>query len=209
MEQSVKKIDGNLAVDDRGTLRFINDFAFEGVKRFYQVENHESGFCRAFHGHRKEGKYVYVAKGAAIVAAAKIVETPVNQKSSDCKWYWEGGKNKLPFLTTPFSGGWWGIYPPHVPDYSDSPTITTTAATTNFVQIISDIVLEDPEKFVLSSEKPSILYIPPGYANGFKTLTEDTILMFFSTSTLEESKGDDIRFDWDYFGCDFWKAEQR
>ena len=56
------------------------------------------------------------------------------------------------------------------------------------------------ERFVLSAEKPAILCIPKGYANGFMTLTDDAILVFFSTATLEESRGDDVRFDarcWD------------
>lgn len=56
--------------------------------------------------------------------------------------------------------------------------------------------------FVLSSEKPTILYIPKGYANGFKSLTLDAKLIFFSTSTLEQSKKDDIRFDPKYW--DSW-----
>jgi len=51
------------------------------------------------------------------------------------------------------------------------------------------------ERFVLSANKPSVIYIPPGYANGFMSLTHDLKLMFFSTSTLEESAGDDIRYD--------------
>jgi dTDP-4-dehydrorhamnose 3,5-epimerase-like enzyme len=50
-------------------------------------------------------------------------------------------------------------------------------------------------QFILSSKKPAVLYIPEGYVNGFKSLTKDARLMFFSTSTLEESKKDDIRFD--------------
>ena len=54
-------------------------------------------------------------------------------------------------------------------------------------------------RYVLSAERPSVLFIPAGYANGFKTLTADAQLIFFSTSTLEESKGDDYRFDADYW----------
>lgn len=56
--------------------------------------------------------------------------------------------------------------------------------------------------FLLSFEKPAVLYIPKGYANGFKSLTNDTKLIFFSTSTLEQSKKDDIRFDVKYW--DIW-----
>jgi dTDP-4-dehydrorhamnose 3,5-epimerase len=51
------------------------------------------------------------------------------------------------------------------------------------------------ERIVLSAEKPGALLIPAGYANGFMTLTESAKVMFFSTSSLEESAGDDFRFD--------------
>jgi len=63
------------------------------------------------------------------------------------------------------------------------------------------------QKFVLSAEKPSILYIPAGYVNGFMTLTQDTQVFFFSTSTIEESKGDDIRFESRYWNP--WEIVER
>jgi len=55
-------------------------------------------------------------------------------------------------------------------------------------------------RHVLSASKPSVLFIPAGYANGFMSLTQGAKLVFFSTSTVEESRSDDIRFDsrtWD------------
>lgn len=62
-------------------------------------------------------------------------------------------------------------------------------------------------RYVLSDKQPSVLYIPAGYANGFMNLTDDAALMFFSTSTLEESKGDDYRFDARHW--DPWQIEER
>ena len=109
---NTKVLNGGIAVDDRGSVRFVNDFNFEGVKRFYQVENHRQGFIRAWHGHKKEGKYVYVTSGSALIGV-------VNMET------------------------------------------------------------EEVSKFVLSDKSPKILWIPPGYYNGFKSL--------------EESLGDDIR----------------
>lgn len=61
--------------------------------------------------------------------------------------------------------------------------------------------------FTLSEKTASVLYIPKGYANGFMNLTKDTKIMFFSTSTLEKSKGDDYRFGAHYWDC--WKIEER
>jgi dTDP-4-dehydrorhamnose 3,5-epimerase len=69
---------------------------------------------------------------------------------------------------------------------------------------VEDMDNPDPkapvERYVLSERSPSVLYIPQGYANGAMTLTSDTMIQYFSTSTLEQSKHDDIRFDarlWD------------
>ena len=62
-------------------------------------------------------------------------------------------------------------------------------------------------RFVLSANKPSVILIPGGYAHGYKTLTEETKLIFFSTATLEESINDDYRFDAYYW--DPWEIIER
>jgi dTDP-4-dehydrorhamnose 3,5-epimerase len=64
-------------------------------------------------------------------------------------------------------------------------------------------------RFILSFKKPSVLYIPAGYVNGFKALEKNTKIIFFSTSTLEESKNDDFRFPADYWGTKIWQVENR
>ena len=142
-------IDGGLAVDDRGILTFANKFNFYGVKRFYQVLNFSTSTIRAFHGHLREAKYVYVAKGSAIVAAVRL-------------------------------------------DNIDSPSKNLKV-----------------NRFILSDKNPKILFIPPKYANGFRPLEIDTRIIFFSTSTLEESEGDDYRFPIDYWGEEIWEVENR
>jgi dTDP-4-dehydrorhamnose 3,5-epimerase len=63
------------------------------------------------------------------------------------------------------------------------------------------------QRFVLSEKTPSVLYIPSGYGNGFMNLTEDALLVFFSTTTLEESRGDDIRYDVYYWNP--WQIVER
>jgi dTDP-4-dehydrorhamnose 3,5-epimerase len=138
---------GAAAVDDRGDVGFVNDFDFSGVKRFYMVRNHRSGFIRAWHGHKREAKFVMAVSGAALVCAVKIDN-------------WE--------------------------------------APSRDAQV---------HRFVLSERTPAILAIPAGYANGFMSLTEDARLMFFSTSTLAESQGDDIRFEARYWNP--WTVEER
>ena len=63
---------GALAVDDRGEVGFVNEFGFGDVKRFYTVSNHAAGFVRAWHGHRREAKYVLAVSGAALVCCVEI-----------------------------------------------------------------------------------------------------------------------------------------
>jgi len=63
------------------------------------------------------------------------------------------------------------------------------------------------QKYVLTASRPAVLYIPAGFANGFMTLTDDAVLLFFSTSTVEESKGDDFRFPARHW--DPWHVEER
>jgi dTDP-4-dehydrorhamnose 3,5-epimerase-like enzyme len=63
------------------------------------------------------------------------------------------------------------------------------------------------ERYVLSAQKPALLYIPAGFANGAMTLTADTKLIYFSTASLEESRADDIRYDARYW--DPWQVEDR
>lgn len=108
-----------------GAVSFVNDFNFKGVKRFYLVSI-LPGEVRAWHGHKKEAKYVYVVTGSVLVGGVKLPDSEVS-------------------------------------------------------------------KFVLSDNHSEVLYIPPGYANGVKGLTGAKVI-FFSTSTLEESLADDYRF---------------
>lgn len=145
----VRVFEGGLAVDDRGTVSFVNAFDFRGVKRFYKIENFSKDVIRAFHGHMNEGKYVYVAQGSIILAAVPMTDE-VNP-SKDAK-------------------------------------IT---------------------RFVLSARKPTVIFIPPRYFNGFRVLEENSQILFFSTSTLEESKGDDYRVAADYWGAQIWTVENR
>ena len=128
-------INGDLSVDDRGELMFVNQFNMDMVKRFYVISNHKLGFIRAWHAHKNESKYVFIVNGTALISTVQI-------------------------------------------DNWDNPSNDLTV-----------------DKFVLTAKKPSILYIPSGYANGFKTLSTETKIIFFSTSTLKDSIDDDYRYD--------------
>jgi dTDP-4-dehydrorhamnose 3,5-epimerase-like enzyme len=141
--QKPQIIAGNTSKDARGAVKFFNDFTFKEVKRFYEVK-HTGKIPRAFHGHIKEAKYVYVESGSILFCVVRLDDN-VNPSK----------KNKV-------------------------------------------------KKFILSADDPKILYVPPGYANGFKPLEKNTKVLFFSTATLEQSKNDDFRLPFDYWGKKIW-----
>lgn len=141
-------MNGGMAIDKRGVVRFCNSFnpTALGIKRMYQIENHRVGFVRAWHGHKVEEKYVYVPFGAAVIGMVKIHDWKQPSRGSSV------------------------------------------------------------DSVVLSASMPSVLHIPAGYANGSMSLVPDTQIIHFSTVTLEESKEDDFRWDWDWFDTSIWRV---
>lgn len=132
-------IPGATYTDHRGTIRHVNDFNFEGVKRFYTIYHPYVEVIRAWQGHKVETKYFYVIKGSFLVNLVKI---------------------------------------------------------DNWEQPASDLLAETQ---ILSDKESNLLKIEPGYANGFKALQPDSIIIVYSDKTLEESQADNFRWDAEYF----------
>lgn len=58
--------------------------------------------------------------------------------------------------------------------------------------------------FDLTASKSQILIIPEGYINGFRALENNSQLLIFATSSIEESMKDDYRWEMDYFENVCW-----
>ena len=56
-----------------------------------------------------------------------------------------------------------------------------------------------PYNFILDSKRPDLVYIPPWYANGSKSLTKNMKIFILSTTTLKGSLNDDYRFPEKYW----------
>jgi dTDP-4-dehydrorhamnose 3,5-epimerase len=54
-------------------------------------------------------------------------------------------------------------------------------------------------RVVLTASNTSAFLVPAGFANGFKTLTSDALILVFSSTSLDESSQDDFRFPYDYW----------
>lgn len=65
-------LNGDVFIDTRGKVSFVNDFTFSKIKRFYVAENDKKGTVRAWHGHKHEAKYIFAVSGEALVGAVKI-----------------------------------------------------------------------------------------------------------------------------------------
>jgi dTDP-4-dehydrorhamnose 3,5-epimerase-like enzyme len=64
---NTKIIRGNSHTDHRGTVRFVNDFSFEGIRRFYTISHPDTNTIRAWQGHQYETKYFFITKGSFLI----------------------------------------------------------------------------------------------------------------------------------------------
>ena len=72
MPEQPKIIKGGVFSDQRGSMRFVNDFRFGDVKRFYFIKHTDTQVVRAWQGHQFEKKYFYPISGSFVVAWVKI-----------------------------------------------------------------------------------------------------------------------------------------
>ncbi len=67
----MRQIIGDFHEDERGTVRFVNDFDMSQVVRMYCIEP-KLEVIRAWQGHKKETKWFYAAKGSFLVKTIKM-----------------------------------------------------------------------------------------------------------------------------------------
>ncbi len=132
--QKPKLIEGGIFNDDRGSLRFINDFDLVPIRRMYFTTNVNTSIIRAWQGHKIESRWFVCCQGAFTVKLVEVLD-------------WEN-------------------------------------------QIPANDILE----FEISADKPSVLHIPPGYANGFKANIENSQMMIFSDYELHTVE-DNYKFE--------------
>ncbi|WP_312789829.1 WxcM-like domain-containing protein [Sphingobacterium sp.] len=65
-------IQGGIAKDERGQIRFVNDFDMSLVKRFYIIKNADTELIRGWRSHRIEQRWFYVLSGSFNVDLVKI-----------------------------------------------------------------------------------------------------------------------------------------
>jgi len=70
--ERVEFIQGGVAGDERGQIRFVNEFDMSLVKRFYIIKNADTELIRGWRAHRIEQRWFYVLSGSFSVGLVKI-----------------------------------------------------------------------------------------------------------------------------------------
>lgn len=65
-------IQGGIAKDERGQIRFVNEFDMSLVKRFYIIKNTDTALIRGWRAHRIEQRWFYVLTGSFNIDLVKI-----------------------------------------------------------------------------------------------------------------------------------------
>ena len=69
-------IAGGVHADERGVLRFCNDFNLSAVKRFYTIANSAAKPVRGWIGHKCETKWFFPLRGSTIVKVESFACRP-------------------------------------------------------------------------------------------------------------------------------------
>lgn len=68
----IKTIQGGISKDERGQIRFVNDFDMSEIKRFYTIKNADTESVRGWRAHKVERRWFYVLSGAFKIELVKI-----------------------------------------------------------------------------------------------------------------------------------------
>lgn len=72
LKDEIEILDGENFFDYRGGIASMNNLSFEGIERFYVIENADTEVLRGYHGHRWERKWFYCLSGSFTMSLVKI-----------------------------------------------------------------------------------------------------------------------------------------
>lgn len=68
----IKRIEGEIFRDHRGTIASLNNFRFDGIERTYIIHHPDKNIIRGWHAHQFERKWFYCIKGSFTIALVEI-----------------------------------------------------------------------------------------------------------------------------------------
>lgn len=73
-------ITGGMHADNRGMLRFVNDFDMTAVKRFYTIANSAEEPKRGWIMHKKETKWFFPLKGKTTIVVQSVHDSGIEAR---------------------------------------------------------------------------------------------------------------------------------
>ena len=99
-------IQGGVHADDRGSLRFCNDFDMSAVRRFYTIANSAEEPVRGWIGHRRETKWFFPLKGVTTIDVEAMEDSRAETPRRREEFVLEAGK---PSVLKVEPGNWFCI----------------------------------------------------------------------------------------------------
>ena len=65
-------IKGGISLDNRGQIRYVNEFDMSSIKRFYIIQNSDTELIRGWRAHRIEDRWFYVISGSFEINIVEI-----------------------------------------------------------------------------------------------------------------------------------------
>ena len=65
-------IRGGISLDNRGQIRYVNEFDMSSIKRFYIIQNSDTELIRGWRAHRIEDRWFYVISGSFEINIVQI-----------------------------------------------------------------------------------------------------------------------------------------
>ena len=97
---------GGISRDYRGSVSFNNKLDLKKVRRFYIVQNKRKNYVRAWHGHKKEAKFMLCVRGKAKISAVKInnFKKP-SKKTKTLNWILEEKIPSVVYIPAGYANG--------------------------------------------------------------------------------------------------------
>ncbi len=105
-------IQGNIHTDERGILKFMNEFDMSIIKRFYTIQNANTEIIRAWQGHKIESKWFFVLKGSFKIGLVKIDDWDNPSPALKPEFYTlQESKHEVLYIPKGYANGFFALEP--------------------------------------------------------------------------------------------------
>lgn len=108
----INYIQGGIARDHRGQIRFVNDFDMSCIKRFYIIKNADLDILRGWRAHKIEQRWFYVLSGKFLINVIQIDDwSKPSQNLPVEKFTLDSSENKILHLSSGYATAFQSLEP--------------------------------------------------------------------------------------------------